>query len=83
MCLFFVILLRHFGILFNGSPKPEACWSCRSLVLFEELILTAGALSHTPSFLLPFILHIINPCAGSWSLYSILIISAGRGVIST
>jgi len=32
-------------------------------------------------FLLPFILHITNPCAGSWSLYSTLLIPVwGRGV---
>jgi len=23
-------LLRHLAILFNGPPKPEACWSSRS-----------------------------------------------------
>jgi len=40
---FSIFLLGHLVILFDGTPKPEACWSDRSSELCEELVLTAGA----------------------------------------
>ena len=36
-------LLGHSAILFNGPPKPGACWSGRSQGKCEELILTMVA----------------------------------------
>ena len=30
-------------VLFNGPPKPKACWSSKSKALCEEPILTLGA----------------------------------------
>jgi len=35
--------LGHLVILFNGPPKPEACWRGRSWDKYEKLILTVGS----------------------------------------
>jgi len=35
-------LLRHLAVLFNELPTPEACWSCRSEELYEEIVIAMG-----------------------------------------
>ena len=43
LCILFIVFLGHLVILFNGPPKPEACWRVRTWKLYEGLVLSAGA----------------------------------------
>jgi len=42
-CFKFENLLVHLATLFNGPPKPEACWNDMSINKYETLILTTVA----------------------------------------